>query len=290
MVGTYEHFVAFGTDLVGIERILRGFQAICSLLVWYPALFALVQPKVPSPLSLRTLGGQINVSRRFIRFFRFLDTFRAGWLVYVAQGDKSIDMWLDIISKTCFGMFGMMETLTLLDLCGIENLRVFSAEKFQEIDYQSQLFWFAGLYTSVLVTVIRLYRLVAGTPASVKRETVSISSTEKPAELITAEKETAVLSEKMTKDDLDKERERLKSIVNKRKTERRAWIKKFKSESYVLLRALVSDLLDMLLPTTTVGWVKLEPGLVSLAMFITTFTTGQAVWERVGQNLQRQKQ
>ncbi|KAI1062469.1 hypothetical protein LB506_006135 [Fusarium annulatum] len=275
---------------VGIERILRGFQAICSLIVWYPALFALIQPKVPSTLSLRALGGQINVSRRFIRFFRFLDTFRAGWLVYVAQGDKSIDMWLDIISKTCFGMFGMMETLTLLDLCGIENLRVFSAEKFQEIDYQSQLFWFAGLYTSVLVTVIRLYRLVAGTPASVKRETVSISSTEKPAELITAEKETAVLSEKMTKDDLDKERERLKSIVNKRKTERRAWIKKFKREGYVLLRALVSDLLDMLLPTTTIGWVKLEPGLVSLAMFITTFTTGQAVWERVGQNLQRQKQ
>ncbi|SCV46003.1 uncharacterized protein FFB14_08981 [Fusarium fujikuroi] len=290
MVGTYEHFVAFGTDLIGIERILRGFQAICSLLVWYPALFALVQPKVPSTLSLRALGGQINVSRRFIRFFRFLDTFRAGWLVYVAQGDKSIDMWLDIISKTCFGMFGMMETLTLLDLCGIEDLRVFSAEKFQEIDYQSQLFWFAGLYTSVLVTVIRLYRLVAGTPASVKRETVSINSTEKPAELITAEKETAVLSEKMTKDDLDKERERLKSIVNKRKTERRAWIKKFKREGYALLRALVSDLLDMLLPTTTVGWVKLEPGLVSLAMFITTFTTGQAVWERVGQNLQRQKQ
>ncbi|KAH7483323.1 peroxisomal biogenesis factor 11 [Fusarium oxysporum f. sp. albedinis] len=290
MVGTYEHFVAFGTDLVGIERILRGFQAICSLLVWYPALFALVQPKVSSTLSLRALGSQINVSRRFIRFFRFLDTFRAGWLVYVAQGDKSLDIWLDIISKTCFGMFGMMETLTLLDLCSIENLRVFSPEKFQEIDYQSQLFWFAGLYTSVLVTVIRLYQLVAGTPASVKRETVSISSTEKPAELIATEKETAVLSEKMIKDDLDKERERLKSIVNKRKTERRAWIKKFKREGYVLLRTLVSDLIDMLLPTTTVGWVKLEPGLVSLAMFFTTFTTGQAVWERVGQNLQRQKQ
>jgi hypothetical protein len=246
---------------------------------------------VSSILSLRVLGGQINVSRRFIRFFRFLDTFRAGWLVYVAQGDKNIEMWLDIISKTCFGMFGMMETLTLLDLCGIENLRIFSPEKFQEIDYQSQLFWFAGLYTSVLVTVIRLYRLVAGTPASVKRETLSISSTEKPAELITTEKKTAVLSsEKMNKEDLDKERERLKSIVNKRKIERRAWMKKFKSEGYTLLRALVSDLLDMLLPTTTVGWVKLEPGLVSLAMFFTTFTTGQAVWERVGQNLQRQKQ
>jgi hypothetical protein len=292
MAGTFEHFVAFGTDLVGIERILRGFQAICSLLVWYPALFALVEPKVSSTLPLRKLGGQINVSRRFIRFFRFLDTFQAGWNVYVAQGDKSLDVWLEIVSKTCFGMFGMMETATLLDLCGIDNLRIFSPEKFSEIDYQSQLFWFAGLYTSVLVTVIRLYRLVSSPPAAVTRQSVSTTSTENTAELVSAEKETSTttLSEKSSKEELDKERERLKGIVAKRKAERRAWMKKLNTEGYVLLRALVSDLLDMLLPTTTVGWIKLDPGLVSLAMFFTTFTTGSAVWDKVGRDLQMKKQ
>ncbi|RGP75629.1 hypothetical protein FLONG3_5606 [Fusarium longipes] len=290
MVGTFEHFVAFGTDLVGIERILRGFQAICSLLVWYPALFAFVEPKVSSTLPLRSLGGQINVSRRFIRFFRFLDTFQAGWNVYVAQGDKGLDAWLDIVSKTCFGMFGMMETVTLLDLCGIDNLRIFSPEKFSEIDYQSQLFWFAGLYTSVLVSVIRLYRLVSSPPAAVTRESVSTTSTENTAELVSAEKQVPTLSEKSSKAELDKERERLKGIVAKRKAERRAWMKKLNSEGYVLLRALVSDLLDMLLPTTTVGWIKLDPGLVSLAMFFTTFTTGSAVWDKVGRDLQMKKQ
>ncbi|KAF5662067.1 hypothetical protein FHETE_8172 [Fusarium heterosporum] len=290
MASKFEHFVAFGTDLVGIERILRLFQATCSLLAWYPALFALVQPKVSSTASLRSLGGQINVSRRFIRFFRFLDTFRAGWTVYVAQGDKSLDAWLEIVSKTCFGMFGMMETMTLLDLCGIDNLRVFSPEKLEEIDYQSQLFWFAGLYTSVLVSAIRLLRLLSSTPASITRENVSTGSTENTAELASAEKEIAGLSEKTSKEELDDERKRLKDIVTKRKAERGAWMRKVSSDGYVLARALVSDLLDMLLPTTTVGWVKLEPGLVSLAMFFTTLTTGAAVWERVGRDLQRQKQ
>ncbi|CAJ0548908.1 Ff.00g025210.m01.CDS01 [Fusarium sp. VM40] len=290
MVSTFEHAVAFGTDLVGIERILRLFQATCSLLVWYPALFALVQPKVSSTASLRSLGGQINVSRRFIRFFRFLDTFRAGWAAYVAQGDKGLDVWLEIVSKTCFGMFGMMETMTLLDLCGIDNLRVFSPEKLKEIDYQSQLFWFAGLYTSVLVTVIRLYRLLASTPASVTRESVSTSSTENTAELVSAEKEISGLSEKTSKEELDQDRKRLKGIVTKRKAERRAWLQKIGNDGFVLVRALVSDLLDMLLPTTTVGWVKLEPGLVSLAMFFTTLTTGSAVWEKVGRELQRREQ
>jgi hypothetical protein len=189
-------------------------------------------------------------------------------------------------------MFGMMETVTLLDLCGIDNLRIFSPEKFSEIDYQSQLFWFAGLYTSVLVTVIRLYRLVSSPPAAVTRQSVSTTPTENTAELVSAEKETSTtaLFEKSSKEELDKERERLKGIVTKRKTERRAWMKKVNAEGYVLLRALVSDLLDMLLPTTTVGWIKLDPGLVSLAMFFTTFTTGSAVWDKVGRDLQMKKQ
>ncbi|KAF5024804.1 hypothetical protein F66182_3120 [Fusarium sp. NRRL 66182] len=291
MVDTYEHFVAFGTDLVGIERILRLFQATCSLLVCYPAFFALIQHKVSSTTPLRKLGGQINLSRRFIRFFRFLDTFRAGWLVYVSEGDKPFDAWLDVISKTCFGIFGMMETLTLLDLCGIDGLRVFGEETFKEVDYQAQLFWFAGLYTSVLVTIAKLYRLLNTSPASVSSETVATKSADNTAELSSAEKEASELSETSSKQELDKERERLKGIVAKRKAERRAWMQKLGDEGFVLLRSLVSDLLDMLLPTTTVGWVQLEPGLVSLAMFFTTITTGSAVWEKVGRELlQKQKQ
>ncbi|KAM0426658.1 hypothetical protein ACHAPT_007974 [Fusarium lateritium] len=298
MVDTYEHFVAFGTDLVGIERILRLFQATCSILISYPALLALFIPagaavQASKANGLGVLRGQLNLSRRFIRFFRFLDTFRAGWDAYVAVGDKGLDGWLDVVSKTCFGIFGMMETITLLDLCGIENLRIFSEERYQEIDYQSQLFWFAGLYTSILVSGIKVYRLLSTRPAAVPVRSVP---TENAAELITAEKE---LSEKTdasapkdedenkSKDDLDKERERLKTIVTKRKAERQAWLQKLSSEGFVLARSLFSDTLDMILPTTTVGWIKVEPGLVSLVMFLTTLSTGMAVWENVGQRLQK---
>ncbi|KAF5010885.1 hypothetical protein FDECE_2979 [Fusarium decemcellulare] len=300
MVDTYEHFVAFGTDLVGIERILRLFQATCSLLICYPAFLALWLPNAPesvqvsSATALGQLRGQLNVSRRFIRFFRFLDTFRAGWVVYVAE-NKGLDDWLDVVSKTCFGIFGMMETLTLLDLCGIDNLRIFTEEKYQEIDYQSQLFWFAGLYTSVLVSGIRVYRLFSTRPGSVSAESVSTSSTENTAELVSAEKELSekagavTESEKTSEDDLNKERQRLKGIVTKRKEERRAWLQMLGREGTVLGRSIISDGLDMILPGTTVGWVKVEPGLVSMVMFFTTLTTGMAVWERVGQKLQKNK-
>lgn len=237
------------------------------------------------------LRGQLNVSRRFIRLFRFLDTFRAGWDVYVAPGDKGLDGWLEVVSKTCFGIFGMMETATLLDLCGIDNLRLFSREKYDEIDYQSQLFWFAGLYTSILVSGIRVLRLFSTRPAA---ESVGRIPTEKADEIISAEKELSEKSdaardgdENKSKDDLDKERERLKTIVTKRKAERRAWLQKIGREGFVLARSLFSDTLDMLLPTTTVGWVKVDPGVVSLVMFLTTLSTGMAVWENVGRRLQK---
>ena len=257
MVST-EHFISFGTDLgngyisqkttpeyttnhslVGIERILRGFQAICALLVWYPALFAFVENKVSSPAPLGVLGGQINVSRRFIRFFRFLDSFQAGWKAFVSQGNKGLDGWLEIVSKTCFGMFGMMETMTLLDLCGIENLRIFSVEKFAEIEYQGQLFWFAGLYTSIMVSIIRLFRLLFSPPAAVTKESVSTASTEDTAELVTAEKEASfTLSEKSSKEELDKERKRLKGIIAKRKAERGAYMQKLRADEGKRVRRL----------------------------------------------------
>ncbi|KAJ4160406.1 hypothetical protein NW754_003530 [Fusarium falciforme] len=299
MVDTYEHFVAFGTDLVGIERILRLFQATCSILICYPALLALFLPgasetvQTSKATGLGVLRGQLNVSRRFIRFFRFLDTFRAGWNLYVAAGDKGLDGWLDVVSKTCFGIFGMMETMTLLDLCGIENLRIFSKEKYDEIDYQSQLFWFAGLYTSIIVSFIRVFRLFSTRPAVVPAESVSRIPTENADEIVSAEKELSEKSdatkddEKKSKDDLDKERERLKNIVTKRKAERRAWLQNLSREGFVLARSIFSDTLDMLLPTTTVGWVKVEPGVVSLVMFLTTLSTGMAVWENVGRRLQK---
>ncbi|RSL53283.1 hypothetical protein CEP53_007809 [Fusarium sp. AF-6] len=300
MVDTYEHFVAFGTDLVGIERILRLFQATCSILICYPALLALFLPgasekvQISKATGLGVLRGQLNVSRRFIRFFRFLDTLRVGWNLYVATGDKGLDGWLEVVSRTCFGIFGMMETMTLLDLCGIENLRIFSKEKYDEIDYQSQLFWFAGLYTSILVSIIRIFRLFSTRPAVVPAESVSRIPTENADEIISAEKELSEKSdatkdggETKSKGDLDKERERLKNIVTKRKAERRAWLQNLSREGFVLARSLFSDTLDMILPTTTVGWVKVDPGVVSLVMFLTTLSTGMAVWENVGRRLQK---
>ncbi|KAI5459257.1 peroxisomal biogenesis factor 11 [Mariannaea sp. PMI_226] len=261
MATTYEHFVVFGTDLVGLERIMRLFQAACSLLISYPLLLASVLPNKPEAiLAAKTVGftalrNQINVSRRFVRLFRFLDTLNAGFDAYVAP-QKSIEVWLDVISKTSLGLFGMIETMTLIDLLGIENLEIFGPLRSKEIDYQSQYLWFFGLATSVLISLIKLSNI--NVPPVEEKPTKTISEKEASEKKDTKKKAAA---------DAEEEEKRQKEISAKKK---------------VLLRALVSDVIDILLPGSAIGWVNISGGTVSSAMFFTTLTTGWAAWDRVG--------
>jgi hypothetical protein len=251
---------------VGLERLLRLFQAACSVLISYPLLLAAVVPKPTSEakiavkaVGLSTLRGQLNVSRRFIRLFRFMDTLNAGFNAYVAP-DKNLEVWLDVVSKTCLGLFGMTETLTLVDLLGIPGLEVFGPERSREIDAQSQYLWFFGLATSVTISLIKLSKV--NVPPAVEEE--------KPVKTVSEkvdEKKGTV--EKAAKD--AEEKKRLKEVAAKKK---------------VLLRGIVSDIVDMLLPGSAIGWVKVSGASVSSAMFFTTLTTGWAAWDRIGARLQ----
>ncbi|KAH7013316.1 peroxisomal biogenesis factor 11 [Ilyonectria destructans] len=269
MANAYEQFVAFGTDLVGLERLLRLFQSACSLLIAYPLLLATLLPNTSEvaqavkATGLAAVRGQINVSRRFIRLFRFMDTFKAGWVLYVAE-EKNLEVWLSIISKTSLGLFGMTETLTLLDLLGIDSLQIFGPIQSKEIDSQSQYLWFGGLAASVLVSLIKLYRLNSSVPVEDPTKT---STTEKDATKKDAKKEA---SEKSAEAEKQKQRQQETS-----------------AKKVVLVRGIISDAVDMLLPGSAIGWVNITAGQVSSAMFFTTLTTGWAAWERIGEKLQK---
>ncbi|KAH7161541.1 peroxisomal biogenesis factor 11 [Dactylonectria macrodidyma] len=269
-MAVYEQFVAFGTDLGGLERLLRLFQATCSLLIAYPLLLATVWPNASSAvqatktLGLATMRGQLNVSRRFIRLFRFLDTLNSGWTLYLAE-EKSIGVWLGIISRTSLGLFGMTETLTLVDLLGIPGLEIFGPVRSKEIDSQSQYLWFGGLAASVLISLIKLNRLNASGPV---QDPTKPTASEKDA---TKEDATKEAPEKAAAE-AEKEKQRQQETSAKRA---------------VLIRGLVSDSIDILLPGSAIGLFKITSGQVSAAMFFTTLTTGWAAWDRVGEKLQK---
>ncbi|KAK7426578.1 hypothetical protein QQZ08_006908 [Neonectria magnoliae] len=276
MAGTYEQFVAFGTDLVGLERLLRLFQSACSLLIAYPLLLAAVWPNSPEVIQVAKATGlavvrtQLNVTRRFIRLFRFMDTLKAGWVMYVGVEEKNLEIWLSIISKTSLGLFGMTETMTLVDLMGIDSLQVFGPIRSKEIDAQAQYFWFVGLAASVLASIIKLNGIDASVPSE---NTAKTDITEKDVpEKDTPEKDAKTETPEKSAAETEKEKQRQQEVSAKKK---------------LLVRGIVSDTIDMLLPGSAIGLVNITPGQVSAAMFFTTLTTGWAAWERTGAKLQQ---
>lgn len=286
------------TSQVGIERILRLFQSICHIAISYPIVLTFFLSDVAPPnvaasiVGITALRSYLNISRRFIRLFRFLDSFHAGWVLYVAQ-EKSLETWLDIISKTCLGIYGFLESATMLDVLSVDELTVFGQEKSKDLNYQAQILWFTALYASVIASGIKLFHLFAYQPVPQTGE--GYGTGEKPAQQSVDEKseakDTSTVGEKQPsdEDELKKERERLKDVVAKRKEERREWIQKFSAQATGLGKKMASETLDMLLPAAAVGWVNVHPGLVGLAMFCTTIITGLDVWHRCGRDLEKKR-
>ena len=238
------------------------------------------------------LRHQLNVSRRFIRLFRFLDSFQAGYVLYAAPKDKSIETWLVILSKTFLGIYGFLETATMLDVLGIEYLSVFGEAKSKELNSQAQVFWFVALYASVVSCGIKLFQLFAYRPVPKTGE--GYGTGEKPGEKAAESekvesKEKPLISEKELSQDeqLKNEQERLRGVVAKRKQERRVWIRDFSAQASSLGKKMISDSLDMLLPASGAGWVNVHGGYVGLAMFCTTIITGLDVWHKIGKDLNK---
>lgn len=183
-------------------------------------------------------------------------------------------MWLDAIGKTSLGLFGMVETLTLVDLLGIEGVQVFGPERSREIDAQSQYFWFFGLAASVLVSMIRLSKVNVVVPPAVAKPKPSKTVAEKSDEKTTTD-------EKKDLKDKDAKEQEAKDKAAKDADEKKR-LKEVAAKKKVLLRAIVSDVVDMLLPGSAIGVFKISGASVSSAMFFTTLTTGWAAWDRIG--------
>lgn len=248
----------------GLERLLRLFQSFFLILTSYPKLIANLLPNSPvsvhvsAETSLRQLQGRLNISRRWMRLFRFLEAFRGGWILYMSP-NKTLEVWMDAHAKTCFGMFGMLESITLLDLLDVDHLEVFGFDRAVDINIEAQKFWFVALYLSSMGSGIRLIRLLAN--RSPPPEVTDGSADEKPE----AEKS---------------------ELLRKRQLREKAWQRKVNAEMASLGLKMLSDVLDLVIPAATVGWVDVEPGMVGVAMFITSIITGLGVWNACGRKLE----
>ncbi|KAL7788183.1 peroxisomal biogenesis factor 11 [Trichoderma ceciliae] len=277
-------FIVFGTDNAGIERSLRFIQALVSLFATYPASQLTALPSststnIPPPTSFLQLRAKINVTRRLLRLFRFLEHFKWGWDLY-SSDILDFETWLEVLCKTCLGIFGMLESVTLLDLLEVDQLEIFGAEQTVILNYQAQLFWLLALCISLFRSSMRLLRCLSNQAAP--HASSNRNSGEKGLRKGGKYQSRDGLSTGSGNGSAPRGQgaNQQKGFGHQLETRNRATESKDAVSSLML--KLVADILDLLLPATAVGLVSFHPAVIAVAMIISTAITAQGVWVRCG--------
>ncbi|RYP10597.1 hypothetical protein DL764_000567 [Monosporascus ibericus] len=315
MARKFEQFVRFTTDSVGLERTLRLFQAVTQILSAYTLPFNLLihlltlsTEKPHSPASthaiLLALRQRFALARRFLRLFRFLESFSAAQKLYVSiastaaegpgdskaprrLGDPGVDaeVWLDIFGRTFNGMYLLLEASTIVDALEIDGLAVWAPQTGRRVSVEAQRFWLFALVCGLLAGLARIVKVLAYAPVPSAGEDYSRGMLDESREISRAVPAGQEGKSKTEKDLKNQKPANLRQVVEER---RKAW-EMGRRESQAKVRGLtcsvMANALDIALPGTAVGWLDLETGTVGVAMFITSILTGWDVWERCGREV-----
>jgi hypothetical protein len=259
----------------GLERIFRLLQALCHITLSTPLLLA--QAPLPGT-DVTVIRSTLNLTRRSIRTFRFLDSFATAHTIYTrafssSSSSLTFEAYLDVLRLTLLGMYGLLESATLPDMAGVE---LFGAKRAAELNFEAQRFWFFALVCGVLGGASKLVNFYAYAPvpetgagygvAAAKDDEVDEKGRKKGAE-VTEEKKSEDVKER--KAELEREKEVRGAMASK------------------ALKKVTADALDAVLPLAAMGWVDFDPTIVGWAMLVTTVLTGQDVWERCGTQVRK---
>lgn len=181
------------------------------------------------------------------------------------------EAWLDIFSRTFNGMYLLLETLTLLDALRLPGFSLWGAAWFTVLHVEGQRFWFLALVCGLLSGLLKMAKLVAYGPVPPPRTGEGYG---------TGGKSAAAATEEMP--EWQRQRERMRRVVYAQRERRKAWRREISTTGYKLARRCVADCLDLAVPGSVVGWVKVQSGTVGAVMVISTWLTGLEVWERCG--------
>ncbi|KAL2202454.1 hypothetical protein CC79DRAFT_1151825 [Sarocladium strictum] len=264
MANTFDQFAAFGTDIVGLERILRGVQSLLQIFAAWPMLLTYISSSLSIEkisllaVSFGILQSRVGLARRIIRTFFFLNSFKGGYtLVQGKTSDQGVEVWLDVLNKSMLGIWGMLESVTLLDMFAIPGLEVFGPVKTGEYNRQAQICWFVALVASTLSGLVKISK-------TAERGSEAGQDPTKVKEKISNGKE-------KVKESKDK-------TVAVKDAQASAKVRQLSIK-------VVADIMDMILPASGVGWVNVDGGIVASVMLVTTFLTGKDAWYRCGREV-----
>ncbi|KAI4594127.1 hypothetical protein KJ359_008669 [Pestalotiopsis sp. 9143b] len=312
---TFEQFIRFTTDSVGLERTFRLLQAIAQILSSYPALLGLFVSLLelvtidaaPSYSAahgvLLVLRQRLGLARRFFRLFRFLDSFHAAQKLYaniavqqLPSGKKRpswvyLEAYLDVLGRTFNGMYLLLESSTIVDALQVDGLAAWGAKWERTVGVEAQRFWLFALVCAVASGALKALQVLAYTPVPPAGD---VTQSEKVAGAQEKEKTAPAAAAGVGEEeeegfDVRKEQERLRGLVRQTRKRRVLWRREVRAKLQGLGRTTAANALDIVLPGVIVGWIDADPGTVGVVMFITTVLTGLDVWERCGREVSEGK-
>ncbi|RYP37356.1 hypothetical protein DL767_002999 [Monosporascus sp. MG133] len=289
------------------QGILSSYTLPFNLLIH---LLTLSTEKPPSPASthviLLALRQRFALARRFLRLFRFLESFSAAQKLYLstastaAEGpggskvprrlggpDIDAEVWLDIFGRTFNGMYLLLEASTIVDALEIDGLAVWAPQTGRRVSVEAQRFWLFALVCGLLAGLARIVKVLAYAPVPSAGEDYSRGMVDESREIAGAmpADEGREGKAETEKDLKNQEPASLRQVVEQRRKALEMGRRERQAKVRGLTCSVMASALDIALPGTAVGWLDLETGTVGVAMFITSILTGWDVWERCGREV-----
>lgn len=161
---------------MGIEKTLRFIQAVCTILS--SSIFISYVPNSVYAVKSASAKNQIALARRYLRFFKFIDCFDAGYKAWLVPAPLEADAVKKIatVGKWSFlGVYFFMENLTILDA-----MDIWPTAWAQEVFFECHKWWFFGLALSVMGSTINIFFPASEPLAAKQSEKKPVENQKKP--------------------------------------------------------------------------------------------------------------
>ncbi|KAK4940640.1 hypothetical protein LTR10_019270 [Elasticomyces elasticus] len=257
----------YTNDAAGIEKSLKFIQSFSQVAENAVA-------STPKEVLLwKTAKEQTNLARRYFRLFKWIDSWTTAYNQYhthlapgpVAKPPSDVDNIKVVLTVAKFSLLGMylfLEMFTLTDA-----MQITKTSWGPTIQLEALKFWFYSLAVSVVLGVYELVVLEFGSSASPAHANGTNSShVEEKASQATITVKSAG-------------KESTTVVVQPKSTLVARDLRAMKRQK--LVKQIVADSCDLLIPGAVVGWVPLGPVPVGVAGSISAVLGGSDVWARV---------
>jgi peroxin-11B len=229
---------------VGRDKALRLVQYLSRFLAWYTLRTNSPQTTV---VQWAKLKANLGLVRKAMRIGKFVEHFRAAANAYDAKTLDPVIRFCTTGRQLGYGAYMLTDTLTYLDASGVRPSAM--AKRMQVQAYKA---WMTGLCFSVLNGVYTIY----------KSKSEEAAQTDK-----------AVAAEKTV------EVKKLQRYV----FDFACWeisLLTFYSERSAAQTQLVSDLCDLFIPASALGFINVDDGVVGLAGAVSSLIGLMAQWNK----------